>query len=126
MRQSPNNEVIQSNKQVIRQSFRLPVAYCKDVLLKITDQSYEIVNIGSRGIAFYPADKTNKFKVDTSLHPIVLQLQNDTIKVQGQIVHVSTSGSKKICGMKFVDMQKESEESLVAYIHNTTASIFDG
>jgi hypothetical protein len=84
------------------------------------------VNIGSRGIAFYPADKTNKFKVDTSLHPIVLQLQNDTIKVQGQIVHVSTSGSKKICGMKFVDMQKESEESLVAYIHNTTASIFNG
>jgi len=124
MEKSLEIAAIQSDKKLIRQSFRLPVKYCKDLSLKINDQSHKIVNIGSKGIAFYLAESTT-FKVDPKLHDIVLQLENHTIHAEGQVVHVSAVGNEEICGMKFVAMDKNQEEILDTYIHNTTSSLFN-
>ena len=125
MKKSKKERLSPSETNVIRQFFRMPISNCSNISLRINDQLHEIVNIGNRGIAFYAEEATETVKDRSILHSVTLQLEDKSIHLQGQTMHISASGNKDICGMKFVNLEKESQEILEKYIHDTLASVFE-
>ena len=109
----------------IRQFFRLPISNCSNISLHIDNQTLEIVNIGNRGIAFYADDTLDIVRDQSALHSVTLMLEDEVVTLKGQTMHISASGYRDICGMKFVDIEKESQNILDRYIHNTLNSVFE-
>lgn len=114
----------QSGSQVVRQFFRMPIGNCCNISLQIDDHPYEIVNIGNSGIAFYTGEEGEKFTDSKIVHPVKLKLHDDSILLQGQIIHISPDGHQEICGMKFIGMGNDNQEILENYLHGTLASLF--
>lgn len=125
MKKSKKKSGTQSETDVVRQFFRMPISKCSNISLRISDQPHEIVNIGNRGIAFYADDTTETVKDQSTLHPVTLQLEDKLINMQGQTMHISPSGHQDICGMKFVNMEEKSQEILEKYLHDTLTSVFE-
>ena len=125
MNTNENQEALTSSENVIRQSFRMPINNCSNISLHIENQPYEIVNIGSRGLAFYSDESEETLKDFSSTHQLSLQLKDNTINLQGQTMHVSPSGYKEICGIKFVNMKQEAQEIIEKYLHDTLTSLFE-
>jgi hypothetical protein len=125
MKKSKKKSGTQSETEVVRQYFRMPISKCSNISLRISDQAHEIVNIGNRGIAFYADETTETVKDQSILHPVTLQLRDKSIHLQGQTMHISPSGYQDICGMKFIDMEKKSQKILEKYLHDTLASVFE-
>ena len=125
MKKLKKKRISPADTNVVRQFFRMPISNCSNISLHIDDQFHEIVNIGNRGIAFYADETTETFKDRSILHPVTLQLEDKSIHLQGQTMHISPSGFQEICGMQFVNMEKESQEILEKYIHDTLASVFE-
>jgi len=126
MKKSKKKSETQTETDVVRQFFRMPISKCSNISLQISDQPHEIVNIGNKGIAFYADDTTEAVKDQSALHPVTLQLKDKSIHLQGQTMHISPSGAQDICGMKFINMEKKSQDILEKYLHDTLASVFEG
>lgn len=125
MKKSKKKRTSQSDTNIVRQFFRMPINNCSNISFSIENHPHEIVNIGNRGIAFYVDETTETVKDQSILHPVTLQLGDKSIHLQGQTMHISPSGYQDICGMKFINMEKENREVLEKYLHDTLASVFE-
>ncbi|MBC8317829.1 MAG: PilZ domain-containing protein [Desulfobulbaceae bacterium] len=125
MGKSGKKNTTQSDTQVVRQFFRMPINNCSNISFQIDNNPFEIVNIGNSGIAFYTGESSTKLEAGKGLHPVELRLHDTSISLQGQIMHISANGDQEICGMKFIDMENDRQEILEKYLNDTLASVFN-
>jgi len=107
-----------------RESFRTPVSGAGTATAQIGDQLFDIDNIGPSGIGIRVA-QADMFSVNQELDSIQLILEGSAFHLKGKVVHITPDGAGKfLCGIEFVDMDRESEEKLLEYHQKSRTELF--
>ncbi|MDA8165391.1 MAG: PilZ domain-containing protein [Desulfobacteraceae bacterium] len=111
-------------EQVIRQIYRVPVEKEDKVTVAIDGNNYDVVNLGSHGIGIRLPNPPS-FSVDARNHEIRLGIGGKILLLTGKIVHVTPYGADShLCGIKLVDMGKETEQLLLDCVYRLRAKLF--
>jgi len=109
---------------ITRESFRTPVISAGTATAQIDDQLFDVENIAPNGIGIR-VSRTEIFFVNQELDSIQLILEGNAFHLKGRVVHTSPNGAGMfLCGIEFVDMDRESEEKLLEYIQKTRTELF--
>jgi len=113
-------------EQITRDIFRIPVHESHDVRALIEEQSFPVINLGSRGVGILLSEE-DALPVSDQLFNIILHLAGKRFELQGKIVHVSPHDSGNyLCGVELVDMTKACGQTIAAYIKKHRSSMFTG
>lgn len=111
-------------EEIMRKYFRIKVKSCGDVSIKINDVNYEVIDVGDRGIGIQLGPEDIFVAVEDEL-PIELKIMGVIHNLQGKVVHISPSGPEEfLCGIEFINIDKESKEKLMEYLQNCRENIF--
>ncbi|MFQ5484580.1 MAG: PilZ domain-containing protein [Desulfobacterales bacterium] len=110
--------------KVTRGSFRTPVSGAGTATVQINDQLFDVENIAPRGIGIRVAH-ADMFFVNQKIDSVQLILEGNSFHLKGRVVHISPDGAGKfLCGIEFVDMDRESEEKLLDYLKKSRTELF--
>lgn len=111
-------------EQITRDIFRIPVHPSDKVTALIEQQSFPVINLGSRGLGILLTDEET-FPVSDQTFDITLQISEKQFELQGKIVHASPheSGSY-LCGVELVGMDNQCEQTIADYIKKHRSSMF--
>ncbi len=96
-----------------RLAFRVYPSEDDPLFLKVTGKKLRVHDISSTGIAF----ECSGFK-DSTIHPVQLNLPNDSATIFGIIEIISTDiiDGKNICRSKLYDLTSEQEDKIHSYV----------
>jgi len=96
-----------------RVAFRVYPSKDDPVFLKVTGKTLLVYDISSSGIAF----ECSGFK-DSTIHPVQLNLPEDSTTIFGIIEIISTSiiDGKSVCRSKLYDLTTEQEDKIHRYV----------
>jgi len=110
--------------KITRESFRAPVSGAGIETVQIDDQLFDIENIGPSGIGIRVA-QADMFSVNQEIDSIQLILEGIAFQLKGKVVHISPDGAGKfLCGIEFVDMDRECEEKFLEYLQKSRTELF--
>lgn len=111
--------------KIIRHVFRLPIEEGDKVSLAINDRTYEVINLGTKGIGIL-IDEDDAFAAGQSLDKVVLHLDAERLQLTGRVVHVSPREFQLICGIEFVQMTRDEENKMMNFLSRHRESLFRG
>jgi hypothetical protein len=111
-------------QEIIRKYFRIDVKDNDDISITINKVPYDVIDVGDRGIGIRLTPEDIFVKVEDEL-PIELKIKNVVHNLQGKVVHISPSGPEEfLCGIEFVNIDKESKNKLMTYLQTLREKIF--
>ncbi len=111
-------------EQITRDIFRVPVLESHDVTACIGARTYQVVNLGSRGLGIL-LDEEDALPQASSHHAVGLRLLDQQFELQGRVVHISAHESGRyLCGIALVDMNEEIAQAIADYIGKYRANMF--
>lgn len=110
--------------QIVRQHFRIAVRSSEKLTARIFDKKYELVDVGSRGVGIRLGSEDLFLTLENELD-IELDLHGRLLKLKGKIVHISPDDSEQSpCGIEFLDLDRESEETLLNFLKSGRTEMF--
>jgi hypothetical protein len=110
-------------EQIIRQIYRIPITKADNVAVKIDGHDYEVVNLGSHGIGIR-MPPPGVFQVNNEEHLVTLLLDGEVLHLRGKIIHLTKHGIDFLCGVKFTDLDEETQKKLLACVYRIRARLF--
>ncbi|MGV1100946.1 PilZ domain-containing protein [Thiovibrio sp. JS02] len=114
----------QAMKKIVRKSFREPILEEEQVYAEINGRRYRLIDIGSFGVGI-AVPSLDTF-ASGSVCAMQLHIGDNTIDFHGEITH--TSPGEKTgechCGVKFVDLDKTTEQKLQNFLTTHHAKLF--
>ncbi|MDH4319996.1 MAG: PilZ domain-containing protein [Desulfobulbaceae bacterium] len=111
-------------EQITRDIFRIPVHESHDVSALIENQSFPVINLGSKGIGIL-LNEEDAFPVSDQIFTITLHLGGKQFELKGKIVHVSPHDSGNyLCGVELVGLTHQCEKTIADYIKKHRSSMF--
>ncbi|MEN8231902.1 MAG: PilZ domain-containing protein [Thermodesulfobacteriota bacterium] len=111
-------------QEAMRKNFRINVKGNSDISVKINDAKYEVFDVTDNGIGIIFSPEDILIAVDDEL-PIELTIKETSHNLQGLVVHISPQGPEEfLCGIKFIDIDKNSKEILMQYLQTCKEKIF--
>lgn len=111
-------------QEAMRKNFRINVKGNSDVTVKINDAKYEVFDVVDNGIGIIFSPEDILIAVGDEL-PIELTIKETTYNLQGVVVHISPEGPEELlCGIDFINIDKNSKEKLMQYIQTCKERIF--
>lgn len=113
-------------QKILRKKYREPIADGDAVCVEIEGLTHPVRDIGSRGLALIvPA--LDFFQAGVSYH-LTLHIGDNTIALRGKVTHLSPSetSDKCHCGIEFIDLGQEDEQTLSHFLTAHHARLFGG
>ncbi len=111
-------------QEIMRKYFRIEVNGNDDISIKINDAKYEVIDVGDNGIGI-KLNPEDVFVAVEDVLPVELRIEGMIHNLQGKVVHISPSGPEEsLCGIEFINIDKESKEKLMKYLQNSRENIF--
>lgn len=106
-----------------RKCFRGPVSADDAALVRVNNQQFKVVDIGSRGVGIIlPSADTLCVGGTVS---IKLLLQGKVFSLQGEIMHITPiSNASFLCGVKLININYETEQKLQAFLQAKRITLF--
>ncbi len=111
-------------EDVIRKSFRLPQSESENVVIKVNDSVYEIVDLSPCGVGVR-LSKDGDFPSTGEKVALEIIMLGKKYSLAGKIVHMSPDYSNQyLCGIKFVKPKKAFSKELESYLKNDRLHLF--
>ncbi|MDX1775646.1 MAG: PilZ domain-containing protein [Desulfobulbales bacterium] len=111
-------------QDIMRKYFRISVQEDDAISMKINNVAYDMIDVGDRGIGIRLTPEDIFLAVEDEL-PIELKIEGLVHNLQGKVVHISPSGPEEfLCGIEFINIDKKSKESLMAFLQSYREKIF--
>jgi hypothetical protein len=121
---TPTQEKIMDLNEIKRKDFRIFVKENNTVSIKINNVPYEIIDLNDGGIGIRLSPEDILVSVGDEL-TIELKIESLVQKLQGKVVHVSSSGSKDmLSGIQLMDIDTKTREKLIEYLRSCRTKIF--
>lgn len=113
-------------QKIIRKNYREPMLDEDQVRAEIEGASHRICNIGSRGLGLI-VPSLSGFLAGSS-YGITLHIGDNTLALRGKVTHISPSeiSGECHCGVEFIDLSKEDEQTLHHFLTEHHARLFGG
>lgn len=110
--------------EIKRSYFRIDVRGNDAVSISINSISYDIIDIGDRGIGIRFTSEDIFISVGDEL-PLELKVENQVFKLQGKVVHISPSEPEELlCGIQFMAVDKKTQAKLMKQLQSLHEKIF--
>lgn len=102
-----------TQQDIVRKSFRIPVAQDLDITVTIDGKSYPVVDISGSGISITTSQET-LFPLDRELTNCRLDIDGTVLeKLSGKIIHFSSQPNNQwVSGLKWVSLSRDQEQVL--------------
>lgn len=111
-------------QEIMRKYFRINVKGNDAISIKINNISYDVIDVGDRGIGIRLTPEDIFVAVDDEL-PVELKIKNLVHNLQGKVVHISPSGPEEfLCGIEFTNIDEKTKAELMNYLQSCRENIF--
>lgn len=112
-------------EEVVRKSFRLPMAGPDAIKVIIDGEMYDLVDVGARGLGIR-VPRSDTFALGEKLTSIRLTIEKKTFNVDGIVVHISADSSDFfLCGI-LLELNPIVEKKFEEHVNRYRANIFTG
>jgi len=109
----------------LRHFFRLPVGESAKVKVRIDGREFQVVNLACSGVGIMVLEP-DVFRVDDLFSQVELEIEGKCLSSRGRVVHVSLDDDESwLCGVEFVELDKEGQTVLNGYIDQCRQALFD-
>lgn len=111
-------------QEIMRKYFRISVKGNDEVAIKINNVSYEVIDVGDRGIGIRLTPEDIFIAVEDEL-PIELKIKDNSYTMQGKVVHISPAEPEEyLCGIEFMNVDKKTRTKLLEHLQSFREKIF--
>ena len=111
-------------QEIMRKYFRISVKENDAISININNVPYDVIDVGDRGIGIRLNPEDIFVAVEDEL-PVELKIDDTVHNLQGKVVHISPSGPEEyLCGIEFINIDKNTQEKLMAYLQSYREKIF--
>jgi c-di-GMP-binding flagellar brake protein YcgR len=113
-------------QEIMRKYFRISVKGDNDVSMRINEARYDVIDVGDSGIGIRLTPEDIFIAAEDEL-PIELKIKGVIHNMRGKVVHITPSGPEEfLCGIEFINIDKESKNKLMEYLQGSREKIFRG
>lgn len=121
MKATPKKE--NNEKKMSRHVFRIPLTEDNIVSVSIEGKKFQLINIVEKGIGVL-VDTEATFRIGQALKAIDLNLNEQTLFLQGKVMHLSPRDFQFICGIKFTRLTHKDEKKILAFLDRQKHKLF--
>jgi hypothetical protein len=110
-------------KVIIREGFRAPVGAEDKVSLMIGEKSYPVFNLSVSGVGIL-FKELHDFKNHSIIKGMILKINGDAFKIDGQVMHVSQDEAQYLCGIHIITMDDSCRKELFTFLQKCRNSLF--